>query len=394
MKTSNVSWIDEDWRIFLRNRIQRALLTLAVLIRLSTIVQADEVYVWSNDGTIQKFSTNGAASLVATNLSGWNGPVGLACDNFGNLYAAVSGYYIWRLTPNGNSSLVAPGIDSLFGLAFDSKGGLVVTLPNYGEIIELDYLQGHGYWLNSHTPNQNGSRYPIELAFDGSGNFYVVNNTNPCPFVFLLSPSPGDNSIEKFSPDFTDLGTFATNLNQPWGLAFGNGGNLYVANSGTSGSLANTILRILPSGRIFTFANASSGLNSPQGIAFDSAGNLFVANSGNGTIQKFTPGGVSSVFASGLNAPASIAIFPGLNVWSAKAIQLINPALLPGGVFQFGLVENAGLVFNVLATTNMATALTNWTALGSTTEISPGQYQFADPQATNSGQRFYRIVAP
>ena len=229
------------------------------------------------------------------------------------------------------------------------------------------------------------------MAFDSAGNFYAANICVP----FFSSYYPNfTNTIERFAPDFSDIGTFATNLNQPWGLAFGNGGNLYVANSGTSGSLANTILRILPSGRIFTFANASSGLSSPQGIAFDSAGNLYVANGGNGTIQKFTPGGVGSVFASGLNAPASIAIFPGLNVWSAKAIQLINPALLPGGVFQFGLIENAGLNFNVLSATNMATALTNWTMLGSTTEISPGQYQFIDSQPTNGGQRFYRIVAP
>jgi len=37
--------------------------------------------------------------------------------------------------------------------------------------------------------------------------------------------------------------------------------------------------------------------------------------------------------------------------------------------------------------------LTNWTALGGVTEISPGQFQFTDPQATNSPQRFYRVQA-
>jgi hypothetical protein len=27
-------------------------------------------------------------------------------------------------------------------------------------------------------------------------------------------------------------------------------------------------------------------------------------------------------------------------------------------------------------------------------EISPGQFQFTDPQATNGGQRYYNIFAP
>ena len=47
-----------------------------------------------------------------------------------------------------------------------------------------------------------------------------------------------------------------------------------------------------------TFA---SGLYGPYGLAFNSAGNLFVADYGSGNIYEFTPGGVRSTFASGLN---------------------------------------------------------------------------------------------
>src|SRR5688572_21903782 len=38
-----------------------------------------------------------------------------------------------------------------------------------------------------------------------------------------------------------------------------------------------------------------------------------------------------------------------------------------------------------------STAVTNWVALGSVTEVSPGQFQFTDRQTTNSHQRFYRV---
>jgi hypothetical protein len=286
-------------------------------------------------------------------------------------------------------------IDSISGLAFDSTGNLFATIPNYTEILKLDYGQGYGYYFGASTNySQSHLSYPINLAFDSVGNIYVANNTNANPYSFLSSPSPYDNTIEKFSTNFTDLSTFATSLNNPSGLAFDSGWNLFVANSGTNGSLKNTIIKFTTGGVSSTFATASNGLNSPQGLAFDSAGNLYVANSGNGTIEKFTPDGTGSVFASGLNSPTSIAIFPGLKLWSATTIKLANPKTMPSGVFQFDFIDNAGLAFTVLGTTNVSISLTNWTALGGITEVSPGQYQFTDPQATNNPQRFYRVHSP
>jgi sugar lactone lactonase YvrE len=51
-----------------------------------------------------------------------------------------------------------------------------------------------------------------------------------------------------------------------------------------------------------------AAVNAPQGLAFDSAGNLYVASWGNNTVEKFTPDGVGSVFAStGLSLPTALA---------------------------------------------------------------------------------------
>ena len=382
-------------KIHFRNFIKLTLL-LAALQFISINSFADTIYMWCGDGTIQKIDTNGVGSLFTTNhLSGYDGPVGLALDNVGNLYAGASEMLIWKFSPAG-VGLVAGDFDSVSGLAFDNAGNLYVTSPNYNEVAKLYYGQGYGYYELPYNTNHTQSHLnsPMYLAFDRAGNFYVANNTNANPYYYFFPPSPYDNTIEKFSANFTDLGAFATGLNCPSGMAFDNAGNLYVANSGTNGSLKNTVVRFDTNGVRSNFAIAGSGLSSPQGLAFDSAGNLYVANSGNGTIVKLRPNGFGSIFASGLNSPTSIAIFPGLNVWSATPIKLNSPKMQPGGVCQFDFNDNAGLVFTVLATTNVSLNLTNWTVLGGVTETSSGVYQFTDLQATNSQQRFYRLCSP
>ncbi|MDB6021039.1 MAG: hypothetical protein JWQ04_896 [Pedosphaera sp.] len=66
----------------------------------------------------------------------------------------------------------------------------------------------------------------------------------------------------------------------------------------------------------------------------------------------------------------------------------------PGGVFQFSYTNTPGVAGVILAATNAALPATNWTALGTAAEISSGLFVFADLQATNSPQRFYRVRSP
>jgi hypothetical protein len=56
-----------------------------------------------------------------------------------------------------------------------------------------------------------------------------------------------------------------------------------------------------------------------------------------------------------------------------------------------GTCTNTGSM--MVASTNLTFPLSNWTALGGITEIAPGQFQFSDPQATNSPQQFYQPFA-
>jgi hypothetical protein len=75
-------------------------------------------------------------------------------------------------------------------------------------------------------------------------------------------------------------------------------------------------------------------------------------------------------------------------------LQLASPALLGSVAFQFSLTNAPGVSFKVYATTNLALTAGNWTLLGVMTEGPAGQYQFTDPEATNSAQRFYQVRWP
>ena len=56
--------------------------------------------------------------------------------------------------------------------------------------------------------------------------------------------------------------------------------------------------------------------------------------------------------------------------------------------------ELARVPFTDVATTNVTLPSSNWTVLGSATEISPSQFQLTDRAATNFPYRFYHIRSP
>jgi hypothetical protein len=64
------------------------------------------------------------------------------------------------------------------------------------------------------------------------------------------------------------------------------------------------------------------------------------------------------------------------------------------GVFQFSFTNTPGAFFGVVAATNPALPASIWSSLTGLTEVSPGHFQFADPQATTNKQRFYRVRSP
>ncbi len=170
------------------------------------------------------------------------GSGGMEVDSEGNIYAADfgpslnggRGTVVYKITPEGNASVFADGLNGASGNALDSEGN-------------------------------------------------------------LFQSNIAGNEISKIAPDGTVTRFSTQGLGGPVGIAIDAEDTLYVANCGGGGA-ASHIRKITKEGT--STQHASSTLfNCANGIAIDEAsGNLYVANFGNGNILEVTPNGEVSIF--------------------------------------------------------------------------------------------------
>ncbi|PWU11836.1 MAG: hypothetical protein C5B50_22505 [Verrucomicrobia bacterium] len=103
-------------------------------------------------------------------------------------------------------------------------------------------------------------------------------------------------------------------------------------------------------------------------------------------------------FSTGIAAHGRIFVAADKKIYAfslpVSKIVLTNLSKSTNGPFQFGFTNTSGMRFEAFATTNMSVPFTNWASLGAVPERAAGQYQIADLQATNGGQRFYRVRWP
>ena len=109
-------------------------------------------------------------------------------------------------------------------------------------------------------------------------------------------------------------------------------------------------------------------------------------------LANFPPGNaVATVFVNGIPGTSAV-----VNVAVPVPVPVIltNVQRLTNGAFQFTFTNTPGALFGVLATTNPALPLSNWTGLGIPAEVAPGQFQFTDQQAVTGTVRFYCVRIP
>jgi sugar lactone lactonase YvrE len=238
----------------------------------ATAWAADTFYLANQAShTIVKY---GAAGGTATNYVTsplLDGPTGLAFDAAGNLFVAcIHTDTIVKVTPGGTASVFASGLNDPLDMVFDKAGNLFVANSRANSILKFTPAGAQSVFAS-------GLADPVGLAFDSAGYLYT-DNWNAA-------------NVMKFAPDGTASVFVNTGFDGSSGdIAFDASGNLYVVNFAS-------IDRYSPAGVKTAFATSQS-VNLPVGLAFDSGGNILVSNAGLGNIVKYTPGGAWSTWAS------------------------------------------------------------------------------------------------
>lgn len=176
-------------------------------------------------------------TTVAVLTAASDSPGGISVDLEGNVYAAdFGGSSVFKIQPDGLTSLFASG-----------------------------FL----------TPSGNG--------FDSQGNFYQSNYSDPVIPLAL-------DTISKITPDGTRT-TFASGLDGPVGIAFDSSDTMYVAMCNVQ-----NVTRIGQDGVATIFAT-DPGFACPNGITFDTLGNLYTCNFNDGGVHRIAPDGTVSLLA-------------------------------------------------------------------------------------------------
>ncbi len=91
-------------------------------------------------------------------------------------------------------------------------------------------------------------------------------------------------------------------------------------------------------------------------------------------------------------------------IWNGKvdlgAVESQTPfsftsfSLHTPGQFQLKFNGDPTFGYSILVTTNLNIPLSNWTVLGTATQLSNGVFQFNDSQSSNTPLRYYRVRHP
>jgi hypothetical protein len=214
---------------------------------------------------------------------------------------------------------------------------------------------------------------------------------------------PSFTSIETITQLEISRGTFLPLGNIQGSVSVSSGGATL---NDASPAIWNTTVTLLPGDCLFSFSYQFTvpGSGNELGVLVDNQPRQVLQGNVVGTNQATASISVSDLtrgqhdlafvlYPYGTN-DASVVISNFTLASIPMPLVLSSPAKSNTSGFQFFFANLPGETFKVFASPSLTTALTNWTLLGNATEFAPSQYQFADPQATNVQQRFYRVTSP
>jgi sugar lactone lactonase YvrE len=228
------------------------------------------VRVVTTDGNISTLAGNGQPGYSGDGgpaaAASFNGPQGLASDNYGNLYVAD--------TDNNAVRKISPS-------------GVITTYAGNG-------LQGYSY--DGFFARESELNLPVGLAVS-SGNLYIADSGNNrvrlVTAARLITTFAGNGTAGYRGDDGVGGQAEDAELNGPAFVASDALGlNVYISDSQNL-----RIRQVLPDTIITTAAGGKQSLGTPAGLALDASGNLFFVDAGNSRVLKLSPSGALSTVA-------------------------------------------------------------------------------------------------
>ena len=359
--------------------------------------QSGNLYIAdSQNNRVRKISASGVITTIAgTGVAGFsgdgasptaamlNGPMGVAVDQFGDVFVADTGNnrirkvtntgVIYTVVGNGNAGFLGDGgsapkaaLHSPQSVAVDVAGNLYIADTMNHRVrmatptLNIQTIAGNGHpgFSGDGAAGINAQlNSPAAVALDSAGNIYIADRDNgrirmlnTSGVINTVAGSAGANGIGDGGP------AIAAQLSAPQGVAVDANGNLFLSDTGH-----NRIREVFSNGSIVTVAGtgaccyagdggpaANSRVNTPRGLAIDATGKIFVADTANNALRSIQLQNVTPTISAIVNAAsqASGPVSPGevVVIYGAG----LGPAQLAGAQ-----LNSAGLVSTQLAGTTV-----------------------------------------
>ena len=245
------------------------------------------------------------------------------------------------------------------------------------------------------VPGANPSALVVALGKDGNAYLLDWANLGGIGAPLAMAHVSGSAIIQAAATYQTTQGTY---------VVLNSGANLTAFRiTATAPPAITNIWSVSQNGRGSPFVTSTDGTNNVVvwGIGSEGDQRLHGFDGDTGAVV-FSGGGANELMAgthrfnTGIALQGRIYLANDNKVYAFSVpvapIHLTTPSILPGGTFAFSFNNAPGVGFTAYGTTNVSSPPTSWTRLGSVTEISPGQYQFAD--SAGGPERFYRVSSP